>query len=218
MTRILFDEDGNEIEVPDEKELEGLKLAAKKNKERKKALKELEEKIKDYEADDGKRNFRALRKKADALEKALKKLGKTVDDKGEIVDIKGKIDPDKLLEEAKKAARSELIQNKIDTALSKIQDEDQRKVVKHYFEKLSAGEELDLEKVDKYLGQAAKLATPEGDTNNSLKDILNLDGGTSRSGGGGEVNFAETEEGKALAEDLGLTLEVPKDNGGGKQE
>jgi len=218
MPRILFDEDGNEVEVPDEKELEGLKLAAKKNKERKKALKELEAKIKDYEADDGKRNFRALRKKADALEKALKKLGKTVNDKGEIVDAKEKIDPDKLLEEAKKAARSELIQNKIDTALSKIQDEDQRKVVKHYFEKLSAGEELDLEKVDKYLGQAAKLATPEGDTSNSLKDILNSDGGTSRSGAGGEVNFAETEEGKALADDLGLTLEVPKDNGGGKQE
>jgi hypothetical protein len=63
-----------------------------------------------------------------------------------------------------------------------------------------------------WLDKGTKAATLAGVTPSGVSDSNYSPDGGSNPSGGGNKNFAESEQGKALAGQLGLKLEVPKEN------
>ena len=95
MPRKLFDAEANEVEVPDETELETLKASAKEAEDLKIKLAEAEE-----AANPNWKEARTKVKKYDAL----RKNGVDVDDNGNIVNQKEEITMEKVRQEAESAA------------------------------------------------------------------------------------------------------------------
>ena len=139
------------------------------------------------------------------LKKSIKAQGLEVDDEGNITKDE-KIDPEKIKEDAIKAARKDAFDQYKNSKLAQVKDEESRKVVEYYFDKLSAGEELDHAKIDTFIEKAIGLAnTDEGNsieiTNGAPPNIKD---------DGKKDDYAETEAGESAGKALNLKSFQPE--------
>lgn len=209
--RKLYDDDGNEIEVPSEEELKALQEKAEKAdkaEEYEKLVSSVRTALDIKEDDDiteavklakeaANPNWKDARDKIKRLTDYAKANGANVDEKTGEVMKEEKLDPTKIAEEAKAAARQEIYQQQLSQKLSKY-PEDKRQVVESYFKKLSAGEELNSEVIEKYVGEAESLTFPKGVSTPSV------DGGTPNLDESNAEDFSNTQEGKQMAEGMNL--------------
>lgn len=207
----LYNEAGDEVETLSTEEIEALKqpqalvtellqeLGADKPEDLKEKIKELKESEHP--------NFPQIRQQVKTLNKIieqLKKEGKTFNTEGQIIEDNKGISKDELVAEAQKTARQELINEKIEDTLEAYQ-EDERKVIMHYFNKISAGENLTLRSVDKFISDAVRAAGVGNSSNkDSVKQSINRIGSSASNPGGGEKNFADSEAGKSLLGMMGI--------------
>lgn len=217
----LYTETGDEKEVLTDEEVEALKSPANALKdvmtelglevgenvnEKLEDLKTRVKELKEAESPD----WRALRTRANRLDAIVKNLtaqGKEINNDGEIVEKK-QLDANEIAEQAKLAARQELITEKIEDTLEGYND-DERKVIEHYYKKLSAGEEVSLKSVDKFLKEAIKLANVDENVSAAKKSISRIGSSASNPSQGGK-NFAETDAGKNVLDMMGIKLEDKK--------
>lgn len=217
----LYTESGDEKEVLTDEEVEALKSPANALKdvmselglevgdnvtEKLEDLKTRVKELKEAESPD----WRALRQKANSLEALVKNLtaqGKEINPQGEIVEKKT-LNASEIEQSARLAARQELITEKIEDTLEGY-SEDERKVIDHYYKKLSAGEEVDLKSVDKFLKEAIKLANVDENVSAAKKSISRIGSSASNPTQGGK-NFAETDAGKNVLNMMGIKLEDKK--------
>ena len=168
MPREIVDAEGNKISVPTQEELDAMSTAVKRVSEIEAAQKaaadawaaekkELEDQVNP--------NFRALREKTKLMEKTiadLKAKGQKIDEvTGAIVPdtMPQQISKDEIAQTAKTAAIEVQIGAEVDRHLSKFSSETAQ-VVRHYFNKLSTGEQLTVGKVAELMAQAQQLAVP----------------------------------------------------------
>lgn len=193
-------------ELTDE-QLAELQEKAKKVDELEKFKTESEVKLKEYEeAKVELENYKTnIKPNWDKTHKLIENLKKVASDKGVQVDDQGNIvnptlDVNKIREEAQQAARQELVGNRLGELLGQYTETD-AKIVKHHFDKLTAGESVSVNNLEKYLKMAHGAA--EADTGNSIKRTA-----VTFSGGRGprEVNENEAnqENVNALGDLMGL--------------
>jgi len=195
MEKILIKgEDGQEVErefytsEDIQKQIEERELAWKKEKE------DLEQQVNP--------NWREAREKMKRLE-ALERKGKVIDDNGEIKEIETKLSEEEIINKASAKFKQEMINETVEDSLSHY-NEEQKKVVKHFFEKLTAGEQLSIKNVENYLKQAESLAIPN--YNDRVNRVITSGIGRVPSENNGKKNYADTDDGKKLASMLGLNI------------
>lgn len=206
----LYNEAGDEVETLSTEEIEALKqpqalvtellqeLGAEKPEDLKTVIKDLKQ------AENP--NWREARQKINNLEKVisvLKTQGKTINDEGQIVEDNKGISKEDVIKEAQQTARQELINEKIDDTLGAYSEEDQ-KVIRHYYNKLSTGEEITLRNVDKLIAEAVRAAGINNTEKNPVKDSLNRVGSSGSTPSSGNKNFADTEAGKNMMSMFGI--------------
>ena len=106
-------------------------------------------------------NWREIRAKEERLITALKAAGKEVDGEGNPIDEK-KISIEDIEQRASATARKEMLDMRREDLLESYSVED-RKVVNHYFEKLTQGEKVDMSNIKTFIKQAERAAFPEDD-------------------------------------------------------
>ena len=120
-------------------------------------------------------NWQKARKSIDSMRAALESKGVKVDDDGNVIGNPLNVDVEKIRQEAQQAARQELIGNRLDELLSQY-DDSSKGVVKHLFNKITAGEVVSLTNVEKYVKAAHRAA--EVETGNEIKrNVVNFSGG-----------------------------------------
>lgn len=198
MPRTIVTEDGNTIEVPTEEELKALQDSAAKAEEFRKKAEDLEAAKSKYESDPVEKNWRELRAKTERLEAQIKEQGKMVAADGTISDAPKSLTPEEIEAKARAAARSELVGQQKKNLLSKFDDE-KKKVVEHYLDKLTAGEDVSVDNIEKFVQEASLLAEPPKSgvqrtpfVNGQPPVFKNADG----------KSFAETEHGQSLANEV----------------
>lgn len=204
--RILFDEAGNEVKVPDETDLTALQAAATKSAD---LLKELEEAK--QAANPNWAEMRRINKSLEAENAKLKKLedkGKTIDDNGEIVDRANTMSPEAVRAAAVAAAQGATTQVLIDQRVEDYLQElstDEANVVRTYYSKLSAGEEMNVRKVDEVMKSAFQ-AAGIGVQENQARRTVGISGTGARVDGikPKKEDFADTDSGKTFAANMGL--------------
>lgn len=195
--RKLFDESGAEIEAMDDKEIGELKAKAEASVKLEEELKSLTDKSV------GLKNLReSLNRKErriGELEEQLKASTdkKPVEDKKEDEKSLDSLDIEK---RAENAARRVLLDSEINRHLGEFSDEERTKV-KKYFDKLSHGEELNLDTMRVFLNEAERVAFPERSASRP-----SFQGRPPRINTN-EKTFSDTDEGKALANQLGFKIE-----------
>lgn len=199
--RTLYDEAGNSVEVPDEQELDSLKKANEEAEKLREQIKTVEE------GSIGIKSLREALKRKDALIADLQKKTETPkeepkEEKKEVV-----FDENRIRELTRAEASKMLLDTEIDRSLSEYSDDD-KKLVRRYFDKLTSGEELNVETMKVYMEQAARAAFPSTDVRSKF----------SHSAGGRppivdsdqRKSFADTDAGRELAQRLGMKLDIPK--------
>ena len=149
-------------------------------------------------------NWKAMRERDARLVKALDDKGIKVDEAGNVVGAS--LDVSKIREEATQAARQEVIGNRLSELLNQYDDASSG-VVKHYFNKITAGENVSLSNIEKYVRQAHKAA--EVETGNEIKrNVVNFSGGQ----GPRESNESEVNQDNvnALGDLMGLQFRKAK--------
>lgn len=212
MPKTYFDEDGAEHELPTQEELKELQEKAEKaggldkfiklEADLRKAL-DVDEKTDLTKAvkeakEAANPNWPKTRAKLERMETFIKgnfKEAKIKDD-GE-VELEEKIDLKTVEERAKKAAIETILGNEINKHLQKY-PENERQVVKKYFEKLTNGEELNSDNIETFVLQSAS-AAGLGTKHNSG---FNLEGGIPKLDIKPGENFAETEQGQKAANQM----------------
>lgn len=208
----LYDESGDEVETLSPEEVEALKqpqtlvnellqeFGAEKPEDLKTKIKELKESENP--------NWREARQKISSLEKVisvLKSQGKTINDEGQIVEDNIKFNKEEILAEAKAGARQELINEKIEDTLDAY-GEDDKKVIMHYFSKLTAGESLTLKGVDKFISESVRAAgLSDSGHKDAVKNSMNRIGGSGSIPASGGKNYADSEAGKNLMSLMGIS-------------
>lgn len=199
MERVLFDENGNEVIVPDEQTINDFKAGHDKNIERRETEKELKNSLKEFESDDKSMNFRTMRKQNDSLKAKLVEKGEVISDDGKIEKKIDNLTEEKIAEITKKTTNKMFLENRVSSELSRIEDKDKRAIVKKYFEKLSAGEELSNEVIENNLDKAMTLVDISLKSSNSIS----TSGLPPRfESSDKKKDFTETEEGKKHLEDI----------------
>lgn len=197
--RILFDEDGNEVKVPDEQTINDFKAGHDKNIERREIEKNLKKDLKEFENDAKAVNFRTIRKQNDSLKAKLAEKGEVISDDGKIGKKVENLTEEKIAEITKKTTEKMFLENRVSSELLRIEDKDKRAVVKKYFEKLSAGEELSNEVIESNLDKAITLVDISLKSSNSIS----ASGLPPRfESGDNKKDFTDTEEGKEHLKDI----------------
>lgn len=191
MGRILYNENGEAVEVMSDEEIAALKESSTK-------LTEYEQKLKDLE-EAANPNWKKARETIDNLKTAIKATGKDVDDDGNIIDNR-QMSNEEVARMAREAARSELLNERKKSILRGLPQE-KREVAEHYFNKLSSGEELDIEKIDRIMADALRIASPGEDV--SIPTAFN--GLPPKVDNERKEDFADTDAGKEISKRLGLT-------------
>lgn len=205
MPRKVILEDGSEIEVPTDEELADLNSKATKAAELGTEVERLKKESENKENLD----WRLARKKMQKLEEQIQATGKKVNDDGTIVDPTTVIDTQEILKQATEIATktsNEIALNRYRDEMLNSFDEETRKVVKHYYDKLSAGEELSFDRIRTLVSEASLHATPQGSSTATVR---------SGSGGGapprikydanGNISktpFSDTDEGRNTANEI----------------
>lgn len=164
---------------------------------------EYDTRIKDLE-EDSNPNWKEAREKMKVQEakiQALEASGKTINDAGEVVDLQPKsLTMEEVDARAREIARSEQINYRKEEMFSNY-DEEERKVIEHNFNKLTAGEDLNLSNMQTFVSQAEMLANPNRE--NPVRRAMSATPGTAGAGAGAE-SFSDSEAGKGLADQMGL--------------
>lgn len=147
-------------------------------------------------------NWQKARQTIDNLRAVAESKGVKVDDDGNVVSNPQGINIDEIRKEAASAAKAEILGGHLQNVLSQY-DEESGKLVKHYFEKITAGETVTLQNIDRFITQAESAATADPD-----KQIKRVREAFGFSGGQGPRS---TEEKKgslddAAAQDLGQKM------------
>ena len=145
-------------------------------------------------------NWREAREKIKRLE-ALEKKGKTIDDQGEIKETTPQINPAEIEQKAIDRMKKEMIEDAVNESLGRY-NEEQKKVVKYYFDKLTTGEQLTAKNVDNFIRQAEVLASPQQD--NRASRFSAMSNGKAPNENIGDKGFGETEQGRSVANLMGL--------------
>lgn len=201
MPQTVFLEDGTEIEVPTQEEFDA-QLEQKVGETKV----EYENRIKELESEINP-NWREARQTIKNLREAVAKKGGKVDENGQLTDERQQIDLNVIEERAREAARKELISSEIQNRLNQYSEND-RDVVKGYFEKLSAGENLNLGNIDKFIEDAEKIAFGSSSSNNTRNGVLIR--GSAPSKGVNQETFDTKPEGKDLMNKMGLKASQEK--------
>ena len=217
MPQTLYDVEGNEKEVLTDAEIEALKspqdalksvmteLGLEVGDNVTEKLDDLKNRVKELKEAENP-NWKAARQKISSLENLisnLKSQGKNIDDKGNIIDDNKNFTAEDIEKKAQLAARGELLSEKIEDTLS-VYNEDEQRVIKHYFNKLSAGEDLTLRNVDKFLAESIKLANVDNGSISAEKKSASRIGSSSSSYNGASKNFADTDAGKGVLNLMGI--------------
>lgn len=197
--RTLFDESGAEVQVPDESELEELKKANEEAASLKEQLKTLED------GSVGMKSLREALKRKDALISDLQKKTAPVEAPKEVKAETPAFDESRLRELTRAEASKVLLEAEINRSLSEYSDDD-KKVVKRYFDKLSAGEELNMETLGVYMEQATRAAFPSTDVRSRFSHTA---GGRPPIVEETKKSFADSDAGRELAARLGMKLDIP---------
>jgi len=163
---------------------------------------EWETKVKELEenSDPNWKEARATMKTQAERIKTFEESGKTINDAGEVVDSAPKaLTPEESEIKMREITRTEQVNLRKEEHLNQY-DEETRKVVEHNFNKLTAGEEVNMNNMQTFIDQAELLAIP-GKGNPVRKAMVSTSGVAAD---GVKENFAETDGGKALAESMGL--------------
>lgn len=188
--------DGTEREVPTAEELAMLNKLQEEHQT-------LKTKMEVFENDPVQKNWNNLRQTNDKLKEALKAQGKEVKEDGTIVEAQKTFDPQELLNKASEVATARAneiaTENYKRTLLSKYSD-DEKKVIDHYYNKLMTGEQVTVENIDKFIGEASRLANP--DQNNSSVQSFGGQPPRFSNTNQGQSDFAETDFGKQLANEV----------------
>ena len=200
MEKIIL-QDGTEREVPTAEELAELTKKSESADELTTQNEEYKTKIDAFDTDPANKNWKELRDVNSKLRTALKDSGKDVSDDGTITEKSEALTAEQIREEASSATKKTILDQQKNDLFSKITDEEQKKVVEHYFDKLSSGEELDFNGVSKVFTEAQRLATPQDGANDTTVGAY---GAPPRTHIGEEkrTDFAETDAGKAIADDM----------------
>jgi len=198
----LYDSDGNEKIVPDDKEITSLKESQTKVDELTKAKEQLEKDKKELEAgaNPNWKEVRENKKRLEATIEDLKKQGKSIDDEGKIIDAPQPVSQDDMTKTAQAVTNKTLVDNKLNEALSQL-PEDKRKQVKDVFDKLIVGTELNLGNFSNYFEQASR-ANGVNRPVDPIRNAVNSQGGLPViSKGDGELTQAQ----RSVASQLGIT-------------
>lgn len=202
MPQKLFDKDGNEVETLTPEEVKALQEAAAAVEQLKKDIKELEE--------GANPNWREMRKKEKDLEAAVadwKAKAEAAGHKSEPTGV-SKEDAERIADER---AENALLRDHRNTVLSRFGDK--REVVEKAFEKLAAGEKLDRAKIEEIATQAARATGVERQVSDTSRSVASRGTSAPDFGNGEEKkkDFADTEEGKATRDAMGLSPEPKKE-------
>ena len=215
MPRKLYDEDGNEVSVPTDDELKDLQTKAEqvgKLSEFDKTLKSLRDSLGLKDSDDlleavkeakesANPNWKATRNKLERLTTFIKTNIKDAefDEEGNVkTPANNTIDPNKIQQDMENTARKILNEGTLTQRLAKY-PADKREIVKTYFNKLSAGEELSAETIEKYMPDAERLAFP-----NSSPSVRNIEGREPNFEDSNRTDYSNTPEGQKAGSDMGL--------------
>lgn len=193
-------EDGSEREVLTEEEVKVLNEKASQVEELTTKVSELTAKNEELSSSDENKNWSKLRTKAESLQKALEKQGIKTDDDGNVIQQPSSLTEEEIQERINKTAREVINSNYKSSLFKKYQDDAEKKeLVEHYFNKLSAGEELQPETMDKIFTEAERFAFPEQKENHSVSlpggnpPLIKTDD---------KNNFSNTEQGQSIANEL----------------
>ena len=131
----------------------------------------------------------------------FRESGKDIDDEGNVVEKPSQLTIEQIRNEAAMATRSELLNERKSELLSQFDDE-KRSVVETYFNKLSHGEELNIKNITDFVQQAAVLAEP----NRRGTVAVGAGGDAPRPSFNQKNDFADSDEGKSLAANMGLNV------------
>ena len=190
MSRKLFDAEAKEVEVPDEAELETLRADAARTKE-------LEEKLAEAE-EAANPNWKEARPKLAKYDK-LRKNGVDIDDDGNVVNTKEEITMEKVRLEGRLAAQREILEGHLNRKIESL-PENLRDSARAKFDKLTAGEKLDLENINTYFEEAVRIVAPS----KSLAERS-----FAGSGGGAPVFTPKQKEEEQQGEELSSAYGLP---------
>lgn len=168
MPREIIDADGNTVSVPTQEELDAYNAAAKRAEQLEADKKAAEEKWaaeRQELEEQANPNWKAAREKIkyyEKLEADLRARGQKIDNAtASIVEDKGGLSPEEAkriaAETASEVATRTAIDAEVDRHLSKY-SKDTADVVRHFFEKLTAGEKLTSSSIATYMEQAQRAA------------------------------------------------------------
>ena len=188
-----------------EKELSELRplkdSTAKAQEEFKRKEEEWQKKVAELQGDINP-NWQKARKSIESMRTALESKGVKVDDEGNVISNPQGVDIEKVRQEATQAARQELVGNRLSELLSQY-DDASKGVVKHFFDKLTAGENVSVANIEKYVKAAHRAA--EVETGNEIKrSVVSFSGGQ----GPRETNESNVsqENVNALGDLMGLSF------------
>ena len=201
MPKTVTLEDGTTMEVPTQEELDASKKAIEDAKALQEQITALKAEKEAADNDPVNKNWREIREKTKKLEDALKASGKEIGADGNIIEKPTTLTKEEIERTSIQAATGVILNQHKNSLFGKYgNNEDKKKVVEHYFNKLSSGEELDIEKVNKFFSEAERLANPGTQINSDVT----FNGAPPRSsiGDGRGTSFADTDAGKSIANEI----------------
>ena len=151
--------------------------------------------------DDINPNWQRARATIDALKEIAKSKGVELNEDGTVKSNPNNIDINAITQQAREAARGELLGNRLEELLEQY-DAESSKVVKHYYQKLTQGEGITLQNIGKFVSQAERAA--ELDSDKPIKKVTTFSGGRGpRYNEPGSVDNAKVE---GLANKLGIEI------------
>jgi hypothetical protein len=172
------------------------------------AEKEKETLLKEKEALEGEinPNWRKFRKKEENLLKNLKDAGINIDEEtGELVG-ETKVSVEEVDKRAREMYRLESIAIRKDELLSEIEDEDGRKVVEKYFDKLTSGEEVNLKNIGSHFRAAVNAAGLNSD--NGIMKIISGSNGQPPRRVEKKVEVLDDETADNMAGQMGIGIKI----------
>ena len=217
--RTLFDADGKEVEVHTEEELKDLNSLAESGKsfnefKESETFKELSgihetediSELTNRLKEGTNPNFPKLRGIMKNMSEALKKDGKDIDENGVIIEKNDALTQD----DVQKMIQTQNKQFMIDTSFGSAAnglDDAQREVFKKNFDKLTAGEDINMDNINGFISSAKSASSINGP--DPIKTMNNGLGNNPGNINNNNDNFADSDKGKDLAGELGMTLEQP---------
>lgn len=167
-----------------------------------------EPKLKELETlEKEKPNWQKTRQTIDALKAIAKDKGVEVDDDGKVITSHQTVDVEKIKQESAATMRKEMLDARVEEVLGEYEEAD-AKMVRHYYDKLTAGEDVNLKNVKSFILQAEKAAGINS-SNSRANDIINFNGGAGPRQA--EAGKLDDNQAKNLGTNMGLGFASKKD-------